>query len=334
MHFSRWAVTDPSFTPQAGTSLLIPGFGFDQMVPLFLINCQRGLNSNLSVVEEDLRIIIVNENRELYELDLRSMTFKESVFSPSRSRKSSHEPYRQRRYQLSSNGYRLVAYYINCPQTFDITKPRLGDKQLEARNSNKTRMELRFVELSGSGGQMQKIELEYSEPELPKDHRHDNIALSPDLSMVRAGRNIFDLEASDYPPMSAPNSLLSHLENGDRSSVCFSPCNGYLIAFEPGYTAADFDSVSFGLYKICRISRTIRKLAIDGLEDLVGYVTSAAFHPMLPLLLLTCSACRARDAWKDLGATKVVEVDLREPKRVPVILLQKLVSMDFESYWA
>ena len=319
MHFSRWAVTDPSFTPQADTSLLIPGFGNTQMVPWFLGRSQRGLNSNLSIVEEDLRIIIVNENRELYELDLKSMTFKESEFSPSRSRKSSHKPFCQRRYQLSSNGRRLVAYYINCG--FDITKPRLGYKQLEARNSNKTRMELKFVELSGSDGQMQKIELEYSEPELPGDHGH-HIALSSDFSMVRADSKIFDLEASDYPLMSVPNSLLSLLEKGVRSSVCFSPCNGYLIAF---------DSVSFGLYKICRISRTIRKLAIDGLEDLVGYVTWAAFHPMLPLLLLTCSAS---DAWKDFGATKVVEVDLRKPKPVPVVLPQKLVLMGFESHWA
>ena len=322
-HFSRWAVTDPGFAPQADTSLFIPGFEYSTMGP----------TSNICVVEEESRIILVNENRELYELDLKSMTFNEGTISPSRSRKSSHEPYCRRHYQLSSNGHRLVAAYITCPQTFDFTKPRIGDEQLEPRNSNKTRIELRFVELSGTAEQMQKVELEYLEPELPKIHWHD-IALSPDLSIIRAGRVIFDLQAPDYPPMSVPNSLLSHLEYGGRSFVSFSPCNGYLTAFIPVDTATVVEPVNFGLFRVCRTTRRIEKLATNGLDDLVGYVSWAAFHPMLPLLLLTCSACRASDMKKDLKATKVVEIDLREPKRAPIFLLQKLVMMGLKFHWA
>ena len=335
-HFSRWAVTDPGFARQADTSLFIPGFGYRQMHSLFIPGfgySTMGPTSNVCVVEEDSRIILVNENRELYELDLKSMTLNEGTISPSRSRKSSHEPYCRRRYQLSSNGHRLVAAYITCPQTFDFTQPGLGDEQLESRNSNKTRIELRFVELSGTAEEMQKIELEYLEPELPKNHWHD-IALSPDLSMVRAGRVIFDLQAPDYQPMSVPNSLLGHLKYGGGSFVSFSPCNGYLTAFKPVDTATAVEPVSFGLFRVCRTTRRIEKLATNGLEDLVGCVNWAAFHPMLPLLLLTCSACRASDVKKDLKATKVLEIDLREPKLVPIVLLNKLVLMGLKSYWA
>ena len=334
MHFSRWAVTDPSFTPQADTSLFIPGFGLGQMYTVFIPEFGYSINGpipNICVVEEDSRIILVNENREFYELDLKSLTFNEGAFSPSRSKRSSHEPYCQIHYELSSNGHRLVATYITCPQAFDFIKPRLGDELLESRNSTKTRIELRFVELSGTNEQMQKIELEYLEPELPKDHWH-KVALSPDLSMVRAGRAIFDLQAPDHPPMSVPNSLLSHLDYGEHSIVSFSPCNGYLTAFKRLDIAAAVETVNFGLFRVCRTTRTIEKLAIYGLEDLVGYINWAAFHPTLPLLLLTCSACRASDMKEDLKARKVVEIDLREPKVVSIVLLQRLVLMGLTSY--
>ena len=337
--FSRWDLTDPGFAPQAGTSFFIPGFGYRQMYGFFIPDLGRsimGLDSNICVVEEDSRVILVNEDRELYELNLESMTFNEGTFSPSRSKKSSNEPYCRRFYQLSSNGHRLVAVYITCPQVFDFTKPRLRHEQLESRNSNKTRIELRFVELSGTAEQIQKIELEYSEPELPKNHWHE-ITLSPDFSMVRTGRVIFDLQAPNYPPMSVPNSLLSHLEYESRSVVSFSPCNGYIITFEPVDTedsAAFVEPVSFGPFRVCRTTRTIEKLVINGLEDLEGYVNWAAFHPILPLLLLTCSAGGASNIKNDLKATKVVEIDLREPKLVPIVLLEKLVAMGSKSYWA
>ena len=285
-----------------------------------------GSTSNICVVEEDFRIILVNMDRELYELDLECMTYDEDTLSLSRSRNSSREPYCQECYDFSSNGHRFVAAYFNCPQTFDLTKPRLGDVESEFRNSNKTRIELRFVELSGTAEQMQKIELEYLEPELPKDHSHE-IDFSPDLSMIRAGSVIFDLQAPDYPPMSIPNSFLSHLQHGGGSKVSFSPCNEYLTTFKPVDTAAAIEPVSFGLFRICRTTRTIEKISTNDLEDLVRYVSWGAFHPTLPLLLLTCIACRASDMIKDVKATKVVEIDLREPELVQIILLQKSVLM-------
>ena len=307
-HFSRWAVTDPSFAPQADTSLLIPGFGYSQIYTW---------SSNICVVEEDSRIISVNKDRELYELDLNSLTFNEGTFSPSRSGKSSHEPYCQIRYQMSSNGHHLVAYYITCHQTFKLTNARLGDEQSESRNSNKTRIELRFVKLSDTAEQMQKIELEYLESEPPKHHWH-YIKFSPDLSMVRAGRQIFDLQAPDYPLMSVPNSLLSHLEYGRPSEVSFSSCNDYIIGY-----IADVEPVSLGLFRICRTTRKIEELAINGLEDLVGCIGHAEFHPMLPLILLTSNAYRESDMTKDLRAIKVVQIDLREPEPVPIVLFEE-----------
>ena len=272
-------------------------------------------SSNICVVEEDSRIISVNADRELYELDLNSMTFNEATFSPSRSRKSSHEPYCQIHYQLSSNGHHLVAYYLTCHQTFHFTNARLEDEQSESRNSNKTRIELRFVKLSDTAEQMQKIELEYLESERPEVHWHD-IQFSPDLSMVRANRQIFDLQASGYPQMSIPNSLLSHLAYGGYMS--FSPCNGYILGY-----LVDAEPVSFRLFRIYRTTRKIEKLATNGLEDLVGCINQAEFHPMLPLILLTSSACLVSDMGKDLRAIKVVQIDLREPEPVPIVLFEE-----------
>ena len=184
--FSRWEVKDPGFAPRADTSPFIPGFGYRQMHSVFIPGTGYGtvgLTSNICVVEEDSRIILVNENRELYELSLKSMNFSEGTFSPSRSRDSAPETYCQKCCQLSSNGHRLVAAYITCPQNFHFTKPRPKDEHPDVRKSNKTRIELRFVELSRTAEQMQKIELEYLETELPKNHWHP-INFSRDLSMV------------------------------------------------------------------------------------------------------------------------------------------------------
>ena len=331
-HLSRWVLTDPSFAPQADSSLFIPGFGWRQMCRVFIPNFGCTITGNICVVEEDSRIILANENRELYELDLKTLTFKQDTFSPSRSRKSSHEHYCQRKSQLSTNGHRLVVSYITCPQTFDFTRPRVWDEELETRNSNKTHIELRFFETSRTAEEVQIIELEYLEAELPANHWHI-VQLSPDLSMVRAGCSIFDLQASGYPLMSAPKSLLSHLACSGGSSVSFSSCSNYLTAFQPTHTAvAGVEYVRFGLFRICHTTRNIEESATDGLEDLVGSINWASFHPVLPVLLLTCFARRASGTKTNLKATKVVEIDLREHELVPIVLLHKLVMMGFKSY--
>ena len=315
-------VTDPSFAPQADTSLFIPGFGYDQMYTrsVLIPNFDLRPTSNICIAEEDSKIILVNGNRELYELDLKSMTFNEGAFSPSRSTKPPHKPYCQIQYDFSKKDHLLVASYITCPQTFDSSNARLVHEESEPQNLIKTRIELRFVQLSDTAEQMQKIELEYLEPELPKlrsFHRHD-IDFSQDLSMVRAGRQIFDLQASDYPLMSIPKSLFSQLGYRRYSEVAFSACNGYLTA-----CTTDDEPVSFRLFKICRTTRKIEKLATNGLEDLVGCISHAQFHPMLPLLLLTSSACRESNRRKDLKAIKAVQIDLQEPEPVPIVLFEK-----------
>ena len=318
-HFSSWAVTDPSFAPQADTSLFIPGFGYGQMNIRNSIDLNFDFRptSNICVVEEDSKIILVNGDRELYELDLKSMTFSEGTFSPSQSRESPHELYCQIRYNFSKKGHCLVASYINCPQTFDSSKARLGDEQSESQNLKKTRIELRFVELSNIAEQMQKIELDYLESELPISHWH-YINFSPDLSMVRAGRQIFDLQASNYPPMSIPDSLFSQLGYENYSEISFSACNDYLIAY-----TIDVESGNFQLFKICRTTRTIEKLATNGLEDLVDDIGHAEFHPMLPLLLLTGSVYRGSDMKEEMQTIKVVQFDLREPDPDPLVIFEK-----------
>ena len=305
---SRWALAEPSFVLQAETTLFIPDF----------ITHKFWTNQGICVAEENTQIILVNQNRILYEVDLSRLTFTDGTLQGGNI---SQRPYCLGEYKVSSDGHRLVAYYITCPQWSgsDLSEHENGKSM--PPDSSKTRIELRFVDLSGTADQVQKIELEYFDPNAPTDHGHI-VTFSPDLSMVQAGTCIFDLLAPGHPSLSFPDFLLSLQRFEKGFHISFSSCNGYLIAIEDRIARASDAPVTFGLFRICRGVGRVEKIAMNGLEDLVACAYWAAFHPMLPLVLLTCIKNRASDMKDDPTAATVIEIDLQDHQPVANAILE------------
>ena len=310
-HFSRWAVTDPSFVPQAETSLSVPSFLYSTFY----------VNSNICVVEKDSMVILLNQDRELYELDLKSLAFNRSTISASESRSLPHQSYCEGSYELSNDGHCLVAYYVTCPKWSDSTKMESEDEQSKSLGSSKTRVELRFVELFGLIDQVRKIELLYSDPNTSANHHH-LVTFSPDLSLVQAGPHVFDLLAPDHPKLSFSDHSLLFLGGKPYQHICFSSCNRYLVVIQDRNRAAKEEHATCRIFQIYRTARRIEWLTITGLESTVVDGFWAAFHPNLNLLLLTIRKERGielKDARKDIAkAIEVVEIDLAELKAVPI----------------
>lgn len=273
----------------------------------------------ICVAEEDSQIILVNADRILYELDLSRLTFNNDTLGPSQSRNSSQQPYCRRQFRLSSDGHRLVASYTTCPQWSGYTASERRNETSKSQDLSKSRVELRFVDLAGTTDQMQQVELDYVDLEPATYHWHV-VTFSPDLSMVLAGTYIFDLLAPDHPSLSLPDFLLNILRSQKEFRICFSSCNGYLVAMEGKIATAEVTPVTFGLFRICRSVGRVERMGMIGLEDMVAYGVSAAFHPMLPLLLLVCITRRANDIEDASAAVKPMEIDLQEHKPIQIAI--------------
>lgn len=146
------------------------------------------------------------------------------------------------------------------------------------------------------------------------------ITFSPDLSMLQAGPHIFDLLAPGHPQLSFSSSPLNHLRHEEGARIRFSACNGYLTVIE----VKDFgEKDKFALFRLFRIHRAagkIEKLVITGLDDLVVDGIEAAFHPTLPLVLLTYIMYCGNGLRDVAKAVKLVEIDLEALRSVQVVI--------------
>lgn len=281
------------------------------------------------MAEEDSKIILVNTDRILYELDLSRLNFNDDILGASQSRNSSQQPYCQRHSQISSDGHRLVACYTTCPQWSSCTTSERGNETSKSQDLSKSRIELSFVDLAGTTDQMQEVEIEYMDLRPATYHRHF-VTFSPDLSMVQAGTYIFDLLTPSHPPLSLSDSLLSVMRFEEGFRICFSSCNGYLVAMEGKEATAKDRPVTFGLFRICRSVGRVERIVMGGLEDLVAYGVSASFHPMLPLLLLVFITPRANHT-KDISTTiKAMEIDLEDLKPVQIAIPEHHIGQSRE----
>ena len=308
-HFSRWAVTEPIAIFQAKTSLLISEFEW----------YRDRLNRYIHVAEESSKIIVVNSNRVVYELDLSRLTFKDDNLAPPESEISPHSPHCQKFYRISSNGCHLVGVYIRCPECSDSTTSDHEDEHSKSLELGETRMELRIVDLSVKTDQMQRMELIYSEPNLSAAHNHV-VTFSPDLSMMQAGPHIFDLLTPSHPPLTFPKFPLNVLRQNKDSHISFSSCNSYLIVVEGKDAAANGEPAKFKLFRICRTAGTVEEIATNVLDNLVANRIAAAFHPILPLLVLTYITYPETDTYDNARYITVMETDLQELKPVPIAL--------------
>lgn len=277
------------------------------------------------MAEEDSMIILVTEDRVLYELDLQRLNFKEGTLATPRDTEFPYRPYCRRDYLVSSNGCRVVGFYIRCRKWSDTTSCESKEEQSASLDLSKTRMELKFFGFFETTEQVQTLELEYSGPELLDFHEHV-ITFSPDLSMLQAGPHVFDLLAPGHPRLSFPDSPLDSLRRGANSYISFSACNAYLIVIKGKDEVAQNEHAMFGLFRISRTAGKIERIAVAGLDDLVADSFCAPFHPVLPLLLLTCITDQ-ENLVEDLAkAIKVMEIDLEAfifaqidiPKHQPV----------------
>ena len=306
-HFSRWAVSKPSFVPQKETILLVPRFfpasndASDRFPP----------GSTVCVAEEDSMIILVTKHRVVYELDLQRLNFKEDTLSTPGDMNYPYQLYCQRYYRVSDNGCRIVGLYLRCPKWSDATTCGREEEQPASQDCGKTRLELMIFDLSGTAEQVQTVELEYSDPNSPAFHEHV-ITFSPDLSLLQAGPHVFDLLAPGHPSLSFPDSPLDNLQRGKNSSISFSACNLYLTILEGKNDVTQNKPATLEIFRICRTAGKIDKIVIAGLGDLIADASCAAFHPVLPLLVLTCITRRRRemDVWDVASSIKVMEIDL------------------------
>ena len=268
------------------------------------------------MAEEDSIVILVTTNRVFYELDLQNLNLEDSMLTTAEGINSPYEPYCDSDYRISRDGSRIVGLYIRCPEWSEITKRGHAEDHSVALDTGKTRLELKMFDLSGTADHIQTLDLEYADPRSPVAHVHV-ITFSPDLTIVQAGADIFDLLAPGHPRMSFPDNQLNKPRPGANSSVNFSSCNRYLVLTESKY---DNGPATYGIFRIYRTNGIILKIAIVGLDSLVADGFSAAFHPDLPLLILKCFTRPepgVRDAANYISA---IEIDLDALKSTPIDL--------------
>ena len=262
-------------------------------------------------------MFLISEDRVLYELDSQRLNFSEGTLGMSRGTDSPHLSYCNTDYIVSKNGSRVVGLYIRCPKCPGVTTYERDEEQLASPDTSKTLIGLNIVDLLGTPGQVQTIELEYPDTDLSAVHTHD-VTFSPDLSILQAGAHIFDLLGPGHPRLCFPDSPLTSLPRQKGTRILFSACNGYLIIIEGKDIEVLDEHAKFGLFRISHAARIIERIAIAGLDDLAADGVEAAFHPELPLLLLTYIAYQGNNIEDMANATKVMEIDLEASKFVQI----------------
>ena len=304
-------MSKPSLVPHEETRLFVPYF-------YLLSGGSSGLSpigAGVSVVEEDSMIVLVTAERVLYELDLQRLNFMEGSLATHRGTSHPHPLYCQRGYQVSSDGVRVVGFYIRCSEGSTTTTSERHE-ELGSPDFTRCRLELKFLDLSGTADHVQTTVLEYigpKSPVSPNSHMH-TITFSPDLSMLQAGPHIFDLSAPPHPRrLSFPDSSFEIMRLERHSQISFSSCNYYLVIIEG---EGEDDEARIGcttirLFQLCRTAGKIEEIKKAGLDDLIADGCCAAFfHPVLPLLVATCITYREIDVKGTVCAIKVVEIDL------------------------
>ena len=293
----------PSFILQEETIVFVPDF--------------RPTAGSVCVAEEDSMVILVAMDRVVYELDLQSLKLEESILATTEGISSPYRPYCDSGYRISRNGSRIIRFYIRCPERPGTTTRGHAEEDSAAPDIRKTRLELKIFDLSGTADQVQILELEYADPRLPYSHMHV-IKFSPDLSIVQAGAHIVDLLAPGHPRLLFPDNPLDKPRQGEKSSITFSPCNRYLVLIQNRNNVAPNRPATYGIFRIYRTINEIEKVAIPGLDYLVADDFSAAFHPELPLLVLTCFTRPEPGVRNAAYYMTAIEIDLEALKPTPI----------------
>ena len=315
INITRWAIDETRVVPQQQNTHFIPDVS------------PYPSSGSVHLANNSSKAFIVTRHRVLHELEL---DVREDGLATQGFSDYANRHHCQKNYRLSMNGRRVVGIYTKCDAESDASLSKSMEEQSESLRLNRTRTELFFADLSGATDQVQTIELNYldshSPLNSPLDYGH-NVTFSPDLSMLRAGQHIFDLAAPDQPPLWFRESPLPRLRNEADLSMVFSPCNGYLTFFERNIVKTKDEPATFGLFRVCRSARSIERISIISLEDLIADVVAVDFHPTLPLLMLTCVPYRKSDVKYLAESIKVVEIDLEVLRPVQLTLPEDVLDM-------
>ena len=327
INLSRWAIDEASVVPQQPYTCFIPEL-FPYFAGGYILPCM----ANVHVANGSSKIFLITPRRVLHELDLELLDDRDDGLRTQRYLNYGKQPYCQKHYEVARTGCQVVGVYTSCNAECNAesnaTSSNSLEEQTESLELSRTRTELKFADLSGTIDQNHTIELDYLDSHSPFYYPH-SITFSPDLSMLRAGEHIFDLAAPGQPQLRFPDSPLTGLRYGMDLSIAFSPCNGYLTCIEGSIYEAKDKPATFGLFRICRAARSIERISIIGLEDLIADVVGADFHPTLPLLILTCMAYKKTDV-KDLAKSmKIIEIDLEVLRPVQVTLPEHELDMAY-----
>ena len=238
--FLRWAISEPGVVPQEETELFIPDISHSA-------DPRSNGTGHIHVAEDASMVVLVGDDRELYEVDLERLNLKDGTLTTSRGSTVQHKPYCQRNYLVSDYGLKVVGIYIKCSAGSDTTKCDHEEMQPVSPGFRKIRIELTFVDLSRVADQTRIIEVEYSDPNLSTSHERHVITFSPDLSLLQAGPHMFDLLASGHPQLSFPDFPPVDLRHEQGVRMSFSSCNGYVIIIKG--KNAESEKATVGLFR-------------------------------------------------------------------------------------
>ena len=260
------------------------------------------------MAEEGSMVILVSMDRVVYKLELQSLKLEDDILATT---ESIYRSYCDSDYRISRSSSRVVRLYIRCPEGSET------EEHAATLDVGKTRLELKMFDLSGSADQVQSLELEYAERPFPNRHMHV-ITFSPDLSIVQAGAHVFDLLAPGHPPLSFPDNPLDGPRQGEGLSMTLSSCNRYLVLIKSKDDVTTDELATCGIFQINRPVGEIEKVVIPGLDDLVADRFAAAFHPELPLLVLTCLMRPEPGVRKLAKYISAIEIDLETLKHTSI----------------
>ena len=309
IRFSRWTISEPGLIQDQGTDILIPKFEIPPHT------------GNISMVEDKSTIVMVSNDRTLYEIDSEKLTFRDSTLMTSKNSTIQHQTYCQRNYWVSGNGLEVVGAHFKCPAWSDISTCDHDDMRPLSPGFRNIRITLQFALLSGTNDQVRTVELEYSDFDLSTSHEYHETTFSPDLSLLQAGPHIYDLSAPGHPRLSFPDFPPNYRGRPkEDSEISFSPCGKYMITIKGRDPVAEGEKAIFGIFRIYRTAGRLERVLIADLEGLAAASFLASFHPTLPLLLLTCHTHQNFNIMDVEVAITVVEVDLEALESIPIEL--------------
>ena len=276
-------------------------------------------------------VILVTVDRVVYDLDLQCLKLENGILGTIGAISSPYRPDCFSGHQISRNGSQIIVFYISCSERPGTTTRGHTEEHSAVLDIAKTRLELRMFDISGTTNQVRILELEFAEPRPPISHRHV-IRFSPDLSIVQAGADVFDLLSPGHPRLLFPDNPLEKTRQGKHWSITFSSCNRYLVLIENKDNNATDGFATYGIFRVYRAVGKIEKVVIPGLDDLVADGFSAAFHPEIPLLVLTYFTRPEPGARNTANYINAIEIELEGlkpdhiniPKREPRVQVEKM----------